>query len=467
MAEQQRIAVVGAGLAGLAAAVELKDHGARVELFERSRLLGGRATSFEIDGHEVDNGQHVFLACCTEFIAFVRRIGMESRLHLQERFDALVLARDGKQGRLRAGDLPAPFHLVPSFAVYRHLSARGKLRVARALFAAGRARRRKLRESGAFEAWLANTGQNGETRRAFWDPFFIPALNAPFDRVSYADAAFVLETAFLRDATAARFGFSTVPLAHIAAAAAERLDALHLASPVTGVTSSGGATTSVASSGGATTSVTSSGGAPRRSRDAIKLYLLGDPAPRKFDAIVLAVPPRSLAKLLGDPERYGVVNLDAFDAFPIVDVHLWHDGPSIGTDFAALLDSPLQWIFEKAPGYLCCSCSAAEEYLRLPTAELERLAWQEARTFLPSLRDASLARSAVTRNPEATYLPRLGTRRPRQRTAHPAVAIAGAWTDTGGWPDTMESAVRSGTAAARIVMSALRDDGPIPVAQSA
>ena len=54
--------------------------------------------------------------------------------------------------------------------------------------------------------------------------------------------------------------------------------------------------------------------------------------------------------------------------YPIVDVHLWHDGGSIGFDFAAALDSPLQWIFEKAPGYLCCSFSAADEYLLLPTA---------------------------------------------------------------------------------------------------
>ena len=433
MAEQQRVAVVGAGLAGLAAAVELKERGARVELFERSRLLGGRATSFEIDGHEVDNGQHVFLACCTEFIAFVQRIGMERHLHLQERFDALVLARDGTAGHLRALDaLPAPFHLVASFAAYPHLDLGGRLRVARALAGAlPKRRRRALSSNGrTFEAWLESTGQDTATRRAFWDPFFIPALNAPFDRVSCADAMFVLGTAFLSDAGAARFGFSTVPLARVAAAGAARLDAVHLATPVVGVEM------------------------PNRDAPRVALHLLGNPVPRMFDAVALAVPPRVLAKLLGDYARYGLVDLDAFDPYPIVDVHLWHDGPSIGVDFAAALDSPLQWIFEKAPGYLCCSCSAAEQYLRLPTAELEALAWSEVRAFLPLLRNASLVRSAVTRNPEATYLPRTGVRRPLQTTSVPQVAIAGAWTDTGGWPDTMESAVRSGLSAARALRAA-------------
>ncbi len=148
-----------------------------------------------------------------------------------------------------------------------------------------------------------------------------------------------------------------------------------------------------------------------------------------------------------------VHNLDAYEPYPIVDVHLWHDAGSIGLDFAAALDSPLQWIFEKAPGYLCCSFSAAQEYLTLPTAELEALAWREAQAFIPALKNANLIRSAVTRNPEATWLPRVGTKRTAQSTSHPAIAIAGSWTDTG-WADTMESAVRSGTAAAKHLLDA-------------
>jgi protoporphyrinogen oxidase len=228
----ERVAVVGAGLAGLAAAVELKELGAHVELFERSRLLGGRATSFEIDGIEVDNGQHVFLACCTEFIDFARRGGFSEKLKLQPRFEALVLSRDGKRGSLRAASLPAPFHLLASFATYSHLGAGAKLRIARALASAmfGRSG-----EATTFESWLVLHHQNAETRRAFWDPFFIPALNAPFDQVSMEDAMFTLRTAFLSNPSASRFGFSTVPLAHLASSAAQRLDAVHLSTAVLGI----------------------------------------------------------------------------------------------------------------------------------------------------------------------------------------------------------------------------------------
>jgi len=422
----QRVAVVGAGLAGLAAAGELQELGAHVELFERSRLLGGRATSFEIDGVEVDNGQHVFLACCTEFLRFARRAGFEDKLQIQPNFEALVLARDGKRGSLRAARVPAPFHLLASFASYAHLSAGAKLRIARALASAmfGRST-----ESTTFEAWLVLQHQDAETRRAFWDPFFIPALNAPFDQVGLDDAMFTLRTAFLSDPGASRFGFSTVPLAHLAAAAAQRVEALHLSTAVLGIESA---------------------------NDAVTLQLPGG-ATQSFDAVVLAVPPRATAKLLGDPERFGVRDLGAYRAFPILDVHLWHDRGKAGFDFAAALESPLQWIFEKAPGYLSCSFSAADDYMRLATAELEALAWSEVQAFVPTLRGATLVRSAVTRNPEATWLPKPGGARAAQATTDRRVAIAGSWTNTG-WPDTMESAIRSGVSAARAVVGARSAD---------
>jgi squalene-associated FAD-dependent desaturase len=412
-----RVAVVGAGLAGLSAALELHDRGYEVEVFERSRLLGGRATSFEVGGHEIDNGQHVFLHCCDRFISFVERVGMGHALHEQARFDALVLARDGTSSRLRAASLPAPFHLLASFAGYAHLDVGGRLRVARALASAalGPGRDPQL----TFDQWLERNGQNAATRRAFWDPFFIPALNASFDRVSAADALFVISTAFLRDASAARFGFSTVPLAHVAAAAAQRIGEVHRSTAVLAM------------------DVDDHG---------VELRL-PDERRARFDAVVLAVSPRGTAKLLDAPERFGVRALEAYDPYPIVDVHVWHDRGALGFDFAAVLDSPLQWIFEKREGYVCCSISAAGEVLTVPTTALEQLAWQELCAFVPGLRGGRVVHAAATRNPEATYLPRPGAQRTLQRTSSPRVAIAGSWTQTG-WPDTMEAAVRSGAAAA-------------------
>jgi hypothetical protein len=172
---------------------------------------------------------------------------------------------------------------------------------------------------------------------------------------------------------------------------------------------------------------------------------------RTFDAAVLAVPPRALLRLLGVPARFGVPPLDAYEPFAIMDVHVWHDAGPLDFEFAALLDSPVQWVFQKAPGYLCCSISAAGDLVARPTSEMVTRAWDELQAFLPKLAGAKLVRGAATRNPEGTYLAVPGTVRPGPRTTLPNLVIAGAWTATG-WPDTMESAVRSGSSAARVLL---------------
>jgi squalene-associated FAD-dependent desaturase len=413
---RKHVAVVGAGLAGLAAGLDLKDAGCSVDVYERSRLLGGRATSFEIGGREVDNGQHVFLACCTAFRAFAERVDMGEKLWVQPRFDARIIGRDGTQSRLRAAALPAPLHLIASFARYRHLNVASRIRVARALAAASRDPDPRDR---TFAQWLERHGQDASTIEAFWDPFFVPALNAPLSRVATEDALFVLRTAFLARADAACFGFSTVPLARIAKAASDRLDNAYLSTAVLGIDRRPGGVQVQSANGGSP----------------------------EYAAVVLAVPPPQLARLLGDCAAYGLAGVESFEAFPIIDVHLWHDGGSLGFDFAALLGSPVQWIFEKAPGYVCASMSAAGEYLSMTTEELARRCWDEARAVIPALARATLTERSVTRNPSATYLPPLGAERPRQQTRFSNVAIAGSWTQTG-WPDTMEAAVRSGRAAA-------------------
>jgi hypothetical protein len=174
-----------------------------------------------------------------------------------------------------------------------------------------------------------------------------------------------------------------------------------------------------------------------------------------FDAIVLAVPPPQLAYMLGTPERFGLTALDRYATNPIVDVHLWHDRGRLGFDFAALLDSPVQWIFEKGPGYICCSMSAATTHISVPTAEIVRRCWDEVVASVSVLAGAALVRSALTRNPEATFTARPGVRRPGPATSLSNVTVAGSWTDTG-WPDTMESAVRSGRAAARHIANSLQ-----------
>lgn len=421
MTRQPRVAVVGAGLAGLTAGLELAKRGWRVDLYERSRLLGGKATSFEVEGHEVDCGQHVVLACCTATLDLVEELGLSDSLYVQPRFEVTVLSRNRRPAHLRASALPAPLHLMAGFARYPHLTTVDRVLVGRALVAA----RTDVAPTGDMAAWLRRHHQSTRALRAFWEPFLVPALNAPLDRVSAVMGLFVIRTAFLGDREAARIAYLTVPLARLAEAAAARLDGVHLRQAVVGV---------------------------HREGDRITGVKLGGGAGAACDACVIAVPPKRLNAMLDDAPALGVAGLDAFEAMPIVDVHLWYDRPVLGCDFAALLDSPVQWVFEKSPGYVCCSLSAADDLVQRSERELVELGRKELAAVLPQAARARLLRGAATRDPDATFIPAPGVRRPGPTTVLSNLVIAGAWTDTG-WPATIESAVRSGRTAALTLFS--------------
>ncbi len=419
-----RAIVVGAGLAGLAATCRLVDRGWDVVVLDRSRLVGGKATSFTVDGVEVDNGQHVHLGCCSEYLDFVGSLGMTGSLWTQPRFEVTVLRRDRRPSRLFASrGLPSPLRLLPSFAAYTPLGPAAKTQVIRALRSASEG----PDAAESFASWLRRHGQGRAAVDGFWELFVVPALNARLDEVSAADALFVIRTAFTGHPDAARIGWSRVPLARIAEAAAARASSVRLRTGVASLLDDGGEIRGVRTTDGE--------------------EILGD-------AVVLAVPPARLASILGDPDRYGVSGLPRFRSRAIVDVHLWFDG-AVDLGFAAIIGSPVQWVFEKQPGYLCCSLSAADTLVGWPEADLVELCHAELREVWPRVRAARLLRGAATRDPEATFIPVPGLHRPGSRTTRDNLAIAGAWTATG-WPATMESAVRSGRAAAATLAGATR-----------
>jgi hydroxysqualene dehydroxylase len=169
------------------------------------------------------------------------------------------------------------------------------------------------------------------------------------------------------------------------------------------------------------------------------------------DAVVVAVPPRESARLLGEPDP-------ALEDSPIVSVHLWFDRPLLGPPLAALLGSDAHWVFDRGAltgsrpergQYLTVVSSGVPDLLEVRGRELvERIAAQLTRR----LGQAALLWSRVSREPYATVALRPGVRRPGVETSRPNVARAGTWTDTG-WPATMESAVRSGRRAAQHILS--------------
>ncbi len=412
--------VVGGGLAGLAAALDLVDAGHDVTLLEARPTLGGAVQTLpEREGDPPpppDNGQHIALGCCTEYLAFLQRVGQADSVR-RTRLVLPVIGENGRVGLIRQG----------AFALlrYRHLPFGERLGVARAARALRRLDPSDL-DGETFGDLLRGLGQSDAAIARFWDVFMRPALNLKSDEASAALAVFTVQTALLAGRGASDLVLPVAPLGTMHGdAAGEALEdagaRVRLRARVASL----------------------DGGA----------VILAEGERVEAEAIVLALPPAESARLLGEPEP-------ALDDSPIVSVHLLIDRQILRFPLAALLGSPAQWVFDRgrlmrhvpAPGqYLTVVASGAPELLETRAHDLVDLVMGDLTSRLGR---AEVLWSRVSREPAATIAGRPGTAALRltAETGREGIVRAGAWTSTGGWPATMESAVRSGHRAAQLIL---------------
>jgi len=442
-----RAVIIGGGLAGITAAIALAESGADVTLLEARPRLGGATCSFNRDGLVVDTGQHVFLGCCSAYRGLLARLGMAGHAPLQDRFDVTVLAPGAhgrpRQARLRRTALPGPLHMLPALGRYPFLSWPERVSVSRPALAMRRVDPADPAvDQQRFGDWLAARGQSQHARRALWDLFSVSALNIAGDDASLALAATVVKTGLLGKNDAADIGVAALPLGELHGDAAATLLA-KLGAQV--------------SLGTKVSAIETGAIAPGDGGFAIRLAQGGAIA---ADAVVLAVPHEKAARLIPPgalPDRT-VASWAGLGASPIVNLHVIYDRPVMDLPFAAAVDSPVQWVFDRTrisgldrrgEQYLAVSLSAADEYVDTPAARLREQFVPALAELFPAARDTRLTEFFVTRERRATFrqAPGCGALRPKAATRRPGLVLAGAWTDTG-WPDTMEGAVRSGLAAA-------------------
>lgn len=473
-----QVVVIGGGLAGITAAIALSEAGAAVTLLEARPRLGGATTSFNRGALVVDTGQHVFLRCCTAYRGLLARLGMTGSVRLQDRFDVTVLAPN-RTARLRRTALPGPLHMGAALARYPLISLAERARVTRAALAM----RMLDPEDPALDTqrlgdWLAAHGQDERTRRVLWDLFTVSSLNIPGDDASLALAATVVKTALLGKKDAADIGVPAAPLGELHGTAGLALLRRLGAEVRLGVKA---ASVEVAADGFANGSAD---GEPRGSRGRYLIRLArgeggetgdgGAAGVLRADGVVVATQAQGAAKLV--PPEAGVPSgtWPELGTSPIINVHVIYDRRVTRLPFAAAVDSPVQWLFDRtgisgfgASGrgqYLAISQSAAGPYVDVPAARLREIFVPALAELLPAARDARVSEFFVTRERRATFRqgPGCGRLRPKAATALPGLVLAGAWTDTG-WPDTMEGAVRSGLNAAIELRRGLGGLGGSPV----
>jgi squalene-associated FAD-dependent desaturase len=401
-----KVAVVGGGLAGLSAALELVDAGHEVTLYEARPTLGGAVQTLPRREGDPDpppdNGQHIALGCFTAYLRFLERIGEAGSLR-RTRLELPVIDERGRCAEI----MPSALALLR----YRHVPFADRLSILRALA------RWNESQGTTFADALRARHQSQRAIDRFWDVFIRPALNLRAEEASAEAGDFTVRTALLGDRRDSDLLLPAKPLGEMHGDAAGR-------------------------------ALEAAGAAVHTSTRVERLDELD------AEAVVVAVPPHESGRLLGESEPQ-------LEDSPIVSVHLWFDRLLLHHPLAALLGSDAHWVFDRGVltahppergQYLTVVSSGAPELMQLRgRALVERIAG----AVTERLGEGELLWSRVSREPAATIAVRPGSERYRLdvRTQRANVVRAGAWTATG-WPPTMEGAVRSGLAAVRALTTA-------------
>jgi zeta-carotene desaturase len=434
------VLVIGAGAAGLAAAVALAADGAKVTLLERRPYVGGRASSYlhpALD--EVVDLQHVVVGCCTNIIDLCERAGIADLIRWYD--TQTFLEPNGRVSTIAESGLPPPFHFAPSFLKAGMLSVKDKV-------ALGRGRLEFFREypaddSESMEQWFERTRQTEGAIRHLWGPILTATLNDSAANCSTRYAGKVIHELFVKSSTGGRLGIPTVPLSDLYAGVAQWLESL----------------------GGVVKLRTSVEGLARGGDG----RWVARTAAGEFsaDAVVVALPYEQTAKLLpalGDESARAALEekIARLVPSPFTSILLWYDREISGLDHAWLLDTTIEWFFHKSRirrypaekgSYVELVIAGSRAQLEMTREEILSSALKEFEMFFPEARKAKLLKSGILKEARATFsvTPGMDRFRPAQKTEWPGLFIAGDWTSTE-WPSTMEGAVRSGRLAAGAVV---------------
>ncbi|AYH44571.1 hydroxysqualene dehydroxylase HpnE [Azoarcus sp. DN11] len=426
----QQVAIIGAGYAGLACAVELARRGVQVTVFERSHTLGGRARAVAKDGWRVDNGQHILLGAYAELLRLLRITGGSPKelAHLP-----LTLHIPGHL-HLQAAGLPAPLHLAFGLLRAKGLDwgdRLGLLRLMRTL----KKRRFRVDSDLSVAALLRELRQPERLTRLVWEPLCVAALNTPIAEASAQVFANVLRDSLAAGAAASELLIPRVDLSELFPVPAARYLAVRRGKLRTGTAIE----------------------AIHHLHEGFRLE--GDPSPRQVYAqVVLATAPHHASALLdsvGSCDRLSAM-IAALPSEPITTVYLAL-GASMRLQYPmiGLTRGPAQWVFDRGQlggpeGLFACVISAhgphdalsREDLLLAVHAQLE----QELGRRLPPLQW-----SQVITEKRATFACRPGVSRPGAQTPVPGLWLAGDYLDSD-YPATLESAARSGINAASRVL---------------
>ena len=415
--------------------------------FGRAAAVSGREGILVFgssSGEEIDNGQHVILGACDQFLDLVDELGTLDQIDLERALDVPV-SNAGRIFRLRASRI---FGNVAALIRYRHLSLSDRLSIARVMaglkLSAPKDHETDHAKSISFAEWLSARGQSDDAIMRFWSLFILPVFNCKIEEVAAHDAIGFTRTYLIGRATDAAIGYPKRGLSTLIGTPAERLLRSRGAELVMNVRAE-----SLMVLADSSFDIGLSNGASLQSK-----------------AVLACLAPNVLSAILPEDDRRFAASretLMAIEYSPIVAVHLWYERPVMTERVTAFVDLGLQWVFNDTSlrrtstderQHIVVSLSGADEWAKMTKSEVLSQIQSRMKIAFPKVGETRLVNSSIAKTLEATIKikPNSHAQRLDAEISIPGLYFAGDWTNTG-LPATMEGAVQSGNVAAELAIA--------------
>ena len=345
------VIIIGGGLAGIKAYINLKKNGLNALIIEKSSYLGGRAFSFEdpLTGNFIDNGQHVIVGACKEYLNLLKETNNSENL-LQIKNYQVPVIKNNKVSMLGSKFFGGSLGLFISLVMYKHLNIKEKVSLIRLLLKIKYINLNTNREK-KFKIWLKKNNQSDSTIKFFWDIFLKPALNEKIETIETKPALFVIkETFFSKNPQI--FGLPKVNLStlwdNFEKSNSKNILKRTIVKKINVY------------------------------KDRIKNIALNNGEELTANNYIFATQYSSIQKIFKDSNIKGNFK-NKLETSPILGIHFWFKDKVTDDRYIASVDSEIQWIFNTSKNHnnnenhMVISQSASEKWMKMDKNEIKKI----------------------------------------------------------------------------------------------
>ena len=429
------VIIIGGGLAGIKAYINLKKNGLNALIIEKSSYLGGRAFSFKdpLTGNFIDNGQHVIVGACKEYLNLLKETNNSENL-LQIKNYQVPVIKNNKVSMLGSKFFGGSLGLFISLVMYKHLNIKEKVSLIRLLLKIKYINLNTNREK-KFKIWLKKNNQTDTTIKFFWDIFLKPALNEKIETIETKPALFVIkETFFSKNPQI--FGLPKVNLStlwdNFEKSNSKNILKKTIVKKVNVY------------------------------KDQIKNIVLNNGKELTANNYIFATQYSSIQKIFKDSNLKGNFK-NKLETSPILGIHFWFKDKVTDDRYIASVDSEIQWIFNISKNHnnnenhIVISQSASEKWMKMDKGEIKKIFLKELNLIYPKANQKNLKKFSIVKQRDATFL--CNEKNELIRNSIPLdlknIYYSGDWRNTS-WPSTMESAVISGKDVSESILESIK-----------